>query len=456
MAERVRSRFWATSRARWVVLVALLAVVATGVAAGMSDANAVTKKYQPLSGAVVNPQRGWYDRVETILDQRDFSESTRDGITLLHSYVRLDDYRDEPIPADVLSRLDQGLAAVRAAHLKIILRFTYNQGPYPDSAPDATKQRILQQIAQVGPVLQKNKDVVAAVEAGFIGAWGEWHTSTHGLDRDLAAKKEILAAEHAAFPGQLLLRYPADLRALGVTSADRTIGNTALAGSVGSHQDCFLAGAPDDNGTFSRDGRSPAADKALIAAVGRYAIVGGETCNPDPPERTSCTTALRELAQMHFTYLNRDYEPQSLARLAPCQDDIGSRLGYRLQLEEAGLPKTLDPGSRNLSLSLQIRNVGFASPYAARPVLAVLQCGATTRTVPLATDIRSWDPGRTISVNETVRLAAPPRGTSCRIGIAMPDAAASLRDDPGYAIRLASSTSWSAGVNWLGSRPVGD
>lgn len=456
LAQRVPPTLRSVARPRRLAVVAVLAVVATVLVVATSQADAVTKTYAPLTGAVVNPERGWYDRVETILDQRDFSASRRDGITLLHSYVRLDEDRDRPIPAATLERLDEGLAAVRASHLKIILRFAYNQGPYPDSAPDATTERILAHIAQLGPVLRRNADVVAAVEAGFIGAWGEWHTSTHGLDQDRAAQRRILAAERAAFPGQLLLRYPADLRALGVTSRDRTVGGSTLAGSVGNHQDCFLAGSPDDNGTFGRDGASAAADKRLVARVGRYAIVGGETCNPDPPARTSCPTALRELDQMHFTYLNRDYEPTSLARLAACRVEIGNRLGYRLQLDRAGLPKRLERGARELSLSLRVRNVGFASPYAARPVLAVVRCGSRTQTVRLGTDVRTWDPGATISVSQKIRLAAPVTGRSCRIGIALPDASASLAGDPAYAIRFASSTSWSSGVNWLGSRPVGD
>ncbi|HRF98246.1 MAG TPA: DUF4874 domain-containing protein, partial [Aggregatilineales bacterium] len=31
------------------------------------------------------------------------------------------------------------------------------------------------------PILQNNADVIAFMEIGFVGAWGEWHSSTNVL-----------------------------------------------------------------------------------------------------------------------------------------------------------------------------------------------------------------------------------------------------------------------------------
>ena len=33
------------------------------------------------------------------------------------------------------------------------------------------------------PFLEENKDVIQVVQAGMIGAWGEWHSSFHGLEK---------------------------------------------------------------------------------------------------------------------------------------------------------------------------------------------------------------------------------------------------------------------------------
>ena len=73
---------------------------------------------------------------------------------------------------------------MRTAGLKAISRFAYNfpqGGSYPYQDPDATRQQVLAHIAQLEPVLRKNADVIAYLEIGFVGAWGEWHSSTNKL-----------------------------------------------------------------------------------------------------------------------------------------------------------------------------------------------------------------------------------------------------------------------------------
>lgn len=429
----------------------VLAVVVVRALGGGDGSKTTT--YDALTTQIANPERGWSDRIDTITDQRDFSESVDAGVTLLHSYVRLDDFRTTDISAELLDQLGEGLDAVRESHLKIILRFAYNAGPYPNSEPDASLQQVLRHIDQVAPVLQAHADVIAGIEAGFIGAWGEWHTSTNGLDTDESAKRQILKAERASFPGDLMLRYPADLRALDAVSPDRTDGSDDLDGSVGAHLDCFLASVPDDNGTFGRDGSSPEDDKALVAEAGSYAMVGGETCNSSPPpDRTNCTVALDELAQQHFTYLNRDYEPNSLAALDDCRTEIGDRLGYRLELTSATYPDQLS--GRDLPVTLVMKNVGFASLVAERPAYVVVTCGNQTQRVALDSDPRSWDPGADQTITQDLTLPEAPSRGSCDVGLAMPDAADELADDPAYAVQLASSTTWRDGVNYFATVSV--
>ena len=60
---------------------------------------------------------------------------------------------------------------------------------------------------------------------------------------------------------------------------------------IGSHQDCFLASA-GDWGTWGRNGVNTIAyDKAYALKTASIRVVGGETCNSNPP-RSSCPTAL--------------------------------------------------------------------------------------------------------------------------------------------------------------------
>jgi len=59
-----------------------------------------------------------------------------------------------------------------------VLRFAYeksNRGV--DYGP--TLEWILRHVDQLAPVIRDNADVIYVMQAGFVGAWGEWHSATH-------------------------------------------------------------------------------------------------------------------------------------------------------------------------------------------------------------------------------------------------------------------------------------
>src|SRR5688572_8096700 len=132
----------------------------------------VTHTYIASEASILNPQRGFFTPYE-LPGNPGFSPVRATGNTLVHLNIRLDDWREADIPQDVLDGLDTNFADIRDAGLKAIIRFAYNEGPYPDSEPDASKVQILRHIEQFTPLLQKNADILAWMEAGFIGAWGE-------------------------------------------------------------------------------------------------------------------------------------------------------------------------------------------------------------------------------------------------------------------------------------------
>src|SRR5690606_11745814 len=233
---------------------------------------------------------------------------------------------------------------------------------------------------QLAPLLQTNADVVFALEAGFIGAWGEWHSSTHALDDDLAAKRRIHDALLDAVPPHRMvaLRFP--------TAIDRLVGDlppsmafsTAPSARTGSHQDCFL-GREHDFGTWGRADRSIDEDKRRMGERGRFVIVGGETCARSP--RATCEVATDELEDLHFTYLNQDFHPGVIARFRRdgCYGEISRRLGYRLLLREAAYAVRGD----RLRVAFTLRNAGYAAPVNPRTAFVVLERGEARVEFPL-------------------------------------------------------------------------
>jgi hypothetical protein len=407
-----------------------------------------TVSFQSTLAEFPNPDRGFY--MWTDVGDTTHSYVRAAGVTLTRQFFRLDAYRNTALPAAYLNDVSAQFALARQAGIKVIPRFAYNWGPYPNSAPDASQTRILQHLQQLAPILAANEDVISSFEAGFIGAWGEWHTSTNGLDANPAAKAVILAAILDAVPSSRMvaLRYPTDMQLLN--GLPISVGE-AFSGSdrsrVGSHQDCFLA-SNDDLGTWGRTGNPYSYDKAYVADNGQFAVVGGETCGWNPP-RSNCPTALYELEYMHWSNLNVEYDATVIQgfKSGGCYDEIRRRLGYRYELESATYSTSTKRGGL-LRFDFQISNVGYAAMFNARPVFAVLSNGTTSYAAQLNTDPRDWTAGATTTVAGDLAIPTSfPAGTYT-LSIWMPDQATSIRNNPLYAVRFANQSTWNATQGW--------
>lgn len=110
---------------------------------------------------------------------------------------------------DEINKIDGYLQKVEDAHVKTLLRFAYNYSP---SGNDAKMEIILKDIGKLRRVVEKHKNVIYALEAGFIGYWGEGHNSTNGNNTP-AATEVFMAAEEANFGPYvtLLNRYPSNI-----------------------------------------------------------------------------------------------------------------------------------------------------------------------------------------------------------------------------------------------------
>lgn len=325
----------------------------------------------------------------------------------------------------LLDQLDLSFVAIRQSGVKVILRFAYNFGPYPDSEPDASKEQMLRHIEQLRPVLQKNADVIAWLRAGFVGAWGEWHTSTHGIDRDLEAKRDVLTALLNALPASrsVQLRYPTDIWQLyGDPLAEAEAYPGGDKARVGHHNDCFVS-SDTDVGTYERGGANTRAeDQARLAVMSRFAPVGGETCAPYPP-LSDCENTLREMALLHFTEINQSYHPRIVSgwKRQGCLSEIRQRFGYRLALQTASFNEQARPGGV-LRLNVTLTNTGFAAPVNPHPLNVVLDRPQRFVVTLSEVEVRRWEPGTaTVAVDLRVPASAP--AGEYRLVLWLPDAA---------------------------------
>lgn len=414
--------------------------------------------------ALSNPERGfyrwsWSDLPQ--LQQMDAANAYANGYRMLYTPVRLDAWRDTALPDSLLTQLEQAFAIARANGIKVIPRFVYN---YPagetdyHQAQDAPLERVLAHIAQLKPVLRRNADVIALLQAGFIGAWGEWHTSAYQLTevgprtqiRD--ALLDALPADHFIafrYTGHLMDWYP------GTPTEAIAFNGSANARSA-FHNDCFLA-SDTDVGTYSEDPATAQREREAMAARARITPFGGETCNPaDDPQahpRTRCEDVLGEGARYALSYLNEEYY-RALFHDAwiegGCYAQVQRQMGYRLTLTAVTHDAELARGGE-LRLDFTVRNSGWSRPFGKRGVRVLLRHRGSGQVLVLeagGVDPRRWTAGGSFS--HELRLPVPSQAGigAYDLYLALPDGAASLAQDPRYAIQFANADDASAGQGW--------
>ncbi len=398
--------------------------------------------YQPSDEEILNPERGFAGDAD--FKDLEFSDYYEEGYTLVYSYIRLDQYRERDLPADLLDDIDAYFALLRKSGVKAILRFSYNDGPYPNPEPDASLTQILRHIHQIKPILYRNVDVIAWVEAGFVGAWGEWHTSTNLLDKDPSAKKEILFTLLDALPldRMILLRYPMDIMTIFPTPlTEEAAFSETYQARVGFHNDCFLS-SDDDENTYGRRGVFTVDQEMdYLSEMTRYTPVGGESCSFNPP-RSDCDTAMTEATLLHITELNDGWYPEVLDAWEQqgCYKVFQQRLGYRFLLLSATITGSVPPGGV-LNLDVKLKNDGFASMVNPRKIYIVLD-GPAHYQVNLPDDPRYWSPGEESNFTARLRIPAMAPEGKYRVAVWMPDYYKSLWEDPRYSVQFANEEVW--------------
>ncbi|BCJ76792.1 hypothetical protein CS0771_63360 [Catellatospora sp. IY07-71] len=477
-----------TRSLRMSIATTLLAAVAV-VALPAAPAQAATFTYTAdLATAFANPERGYHNRYEIINDpavndyvdaatipgfnpdllDRTFTRAKNNGNRLIHSYLHLDKYKTAPLPQALLDNLASGLAAVRAAGMKIVLRPAYTWDGYAS----VDESRILEHIGQVNAVITANADVVLHLETGYLGAWGEWHTGTltnpssveEAPARYRIAKK-ILDTTPASMP--VVMRYPIYIKEVVDPTSCVVPGGCTITQAqkdrVGFHNDCFLADV-NDMGTYDNPswmGWYYIEQKKqwmydLATSTGFNKMVGGETCGSDGYNDAACVNAQTEMNRLNFSEINEDYaavntDKWKAANLAAAGNDpaetcfvrIKRKLGYRLRLQDATFPTSVTPGT-NLAFTAHLSNDGWSGLIRTRPVHLVLHSATQRYNLPLnGVDPRAWLPGAS---TVTANAAVPGNVTAgtYKLALWLPDAAAGLQSRPEYSVRLANTGTWDA------------
>ena len=186
-----------------------------------------TNTYTASSEDFANPERGFYIQADSyasapssvpanLASYRINGKSSPGNtytakISLLLRLFYLDTFVNAPISASFLNAIQADFDSIRAQGCKAVVRFAYNQDQTrPFDEP--SKARILAHIEQLKPVLKQNSDVIAVLQQGFIGAWGEGYYTDIFYTGGLASaqnwidRAEVINALLAALPAERMMQ----------------------------------------------------------------------------------------------------------------------------------------------------------------------------------------------------------------------------------------------------------
>ncbi len=414
----------------------------------------VVVTYTPTEDIIANPERGFYDHRESFnggnLLTRESLVSLREnnGITLILMMNYLKKFIDAPLSDELLANVEANFNVMREAGVKCVLRFAYKSSEN-DRPWDPTVEMTQTHINQLAPILYRNSDVIAVMQTGFVGVWGEWYYTTNfGFPAaDFVKRNVVVDGLLNALPDRRMIQIRTPklkLGICGITADDALTESEAFNGSkvarVGHHNDCFLASS-NDYGTYG----NLALEKAFLEQETRYLPMGGETCNPS--EYSGCFNALAEMERFHWSYLNRGYHRTVLNNwdAIGCMEVVKKKLGYRFVLETGTYTGSARPGGC-FTAKISLINEGWAAPFNMRDVELILikDDGSEKYWIRLPENPRFWMHLQPVTIDRQIALPANISEGTYHVYLNLPDPEVNLFNRPEYSIRMANDGTWDA------------
>ena len=443
----------------------LLALLPAAAAAG-EEGSSMGASYTEITDAIDNPERGFYSTCFVGAKETDNTVQNPTG-KLIHMRISLGNFSHnylnyrgkapehyteggwEPLSQDFLDALNATLDHLRQNGGSAILRFAYDDfDGVADLEPDMAG--VLAHIEQLSGVFAQNADVIAAVESGFLGCWGEQHTSGIVTPENIAALVDALL-EAVPEPITVSVRrpvyycYAAGLRLEDL--ATHRADPTSPYYRVGVYNDGYL-GSCSDLGTYT----DRAMEVAWLDYQAGHTLFGGEVVanySDDGTVYNSIDYISEEMFRTHTSYLNIEWNGSVIDQWRESTytgDDpvyyglsgftyVENHLGYRFVLRSSAFY-----GDR---IGFTVENVGAGNVLKEETVTLNLvdEDGILTQ-IPTGLDVTDWQSGETAQAFVPLPQDLPAGTYTAYLNIA---------DENGNQIRFANDNPFSDYGNGIGS-----
>ena len=413
--------------------------------------------------ALINPERGWHIARVIPVDADELTACKNNNVTIILLEANLGAFLKGPLNNSKLNEIDLAFNMARSTGLSVIFRAAYDYEGKPSPEPTDINI-ILAHIGQLKPLFDKHEDILLNVQAGFLGSWGEWHSTYYGdglwAPPRLDPQKIIADALLDAVPESVTVafRRPEFIRNIAgrnepVTEAE-AFGSSKIA-RMAFHNDALMSDRTD-MGTYADANFPRETELAWINNQSLYTPMIAETNKVSL--YNNIDNAIGLLNRINILSLNRGYHPEVLTKWKNGKykginafDYVGMMMGYRFIIDRADISETTLHGG-SLCLDLRITNIGFGSLLKPKKFELALKKNDRIFRAGINDDARFWKKNEQVNRKYYFSLPSDLEGGDWEVYLGLSSTFDSLENNPAYSVCFANAEMWddSLGLNKIG------
>ena len=373
----------------------------------------VSGKFTEASAVIKNPAQGWYSiypfKMEEEINPEELKWCLKEEESVALVLLDLSAYQKIPLDFFAKKNITDILRFFKKYHKDVILRPVYDQNGNGMKKEPETLDLILEHIRQICEILRNQSHTVFLFQGFLIGSWGEMHSSRYLSEENLKTLYHCIR-ENLEEEIYLAVRTPAIWRKL----TRKEVWQNGKFENLALFNDALFASDTDlgTYGTMTQEAAGWKNSWNRQEELGFETTITGETPFGGEVilgEKRPLFVLLREMRQLHLTYLNSNHDFKALEhwkKEAWCQPDVfqgksfyeyaGAHMGYRFVVRNVTAEYRM--WTRNWKLEIEIENRGFGKCFQNTEIVICMENEKENREIILDADLREWRSGEVKTV----------------------------------------------------------